>query len=124
LLLVFFVVASSQLVAVINTALANMVLLLLLSISFMILVGSFHGEQKEEGFKLEQPFKGIFMGIMFIGIIVIFLDALGWLQKIFNFLERNWNDEWMMGLFLVIVTVGILFFVTGGSVGKKDEGDE
>jgi hypothetical protein len=53
----FFVIASKELVATINEVMANMVLLLLLSISFLILVGSFHGEQEKKGLELASPWK-------------------------------------------------------------------
>ena len=61
----FLVVASTKLVAVINQAMANVVLLLLLSFSFLMLVGSFL-QEKEEGVFLTGFFKYVFMIIMFV----------------------------------------------------------
>jgi hypothetical protein len=90
----------------------------------MILVGSFHGEQGDEGFKLEQPFKGIFMGVMFVGIIAIFLDALGWMDKIFDFLDGNWDSEWMMSIFLILVVVIIMIYITGGFAKKENDDND
>lgn len=120
----FFVVASSQLVGTISTAMANMVLLLLLSISFMILVGSFHGEQGKDGFQLPDSWKRVFIPLMFVGIITVFLDAIkkdnkSWLQHLFDFLERNWDNEWVLSLFLILAIVGIMAYITGGFSGNK-----
>lgn len=81
----FLVIASTQLVAVINTAMANIVLLLILAFSFLLLVGIFF---KDQEFSLEKgsPWVKFFMIFMFIGIVIIFLDALNWLQEIFDFI--------------------------------------
>lgn len=119
----FFVIASTQLVGVINQVMSQMVLLLLLSISFLILVGALQGEQTTS-FALTGPYKYLFEGLMFVGIILIFMNALGWLQKTFDFLERNWNNDWVMSLFLVIIVVVIMAYVTGGiktPTKKKEE---
>ena len=43
----FLVIASSQLVAIINEALANFVLLLLLIVCFLVLMGTFYSEKEE-----------------------------------------------------------------------------
>ena len=54
----FLVVVSSELVRTINEALGNMVILLMLSISFMLLVGSFH--KGDEEFFLNDTYKNIY----------------------------------------------------------------
>jgi len=66
----FLVVASSRLVAIINEALANIMLLLLLVIFFVLLVGVFYKEG--EPIILESAWKWIFSIIMFLGISSIF----------------------------------------------------
>ncbi|MFH1174066.1 MAG: hypothetical protein V1725_02980 [archaeon] len=110
--LAFLVVASSQLVAVINKALAHGVLLLILIFAFMLLAGSFH-KQTKEGFFLEKNsvYYKLFMGIMFVGIILIFLNALGWLELMYNYLISNWSSTAVASIVLVIVMVGVMFYV-------------
>ena len=123
----FLVVASSQLVAVINEALANMVLLLLLSICFLMLAGSFHKETKE-GFFLEKPWKGIFMIIMFVGIVLVFLDALGWLEWLWEYTLTSWDSTTFASFALLIIIVVFMIYVTGAFSGtgseNKSEGGE
>ena len=68
----FLVVASTRLVAVINQALAHMVLLLLLSVCFLILIGSFMKEG-EHAYLKEGPWRIGATVFMLIGIILIFL---------------------------------------------------
>src|SRR3989338_6710532 len=70
----FLVIASTRLVALINEAMANIVVLLLLSVGFLLLIGSFYKEG-EEVF-LEGGLRTFFMVIMFIGITLIFLHAV------------------------------------------------
>jgi hypothetical protein len=113
----FFVVASTKLVAIINEVLANTVLLLLLSICFLMLVGSFHTGKEE--FFLKKPWKGIFMGIMFVGIILVFLNALGWLQVIYENLFFKFDTILVSSLVFVGVIVVFMIYVTGGFEKKK-----
>ncbi|MBI4738895.1 hypothetical protein HY772_05010 [Candidatus Woesearchaeota archaeon] len=107
----FLVVASSRLVAVINQTMANMVLLLMLSVCFLILIGSFMKETKE-GIFLEGFYKHAFMAIMFVGIVVIFLHALGWLDKIFNFLVGYYDSTLVGSIILMGIIVGFMWFIT------------
>lgn len=117
----FFVVASTRLVALINQVLASTVLLLLLSICFLLLVGSFHTGKEE--FALKGGWKNLFMVIMFIGIILVFLHALGWLQVIYNYLFFQFNSVVVSSIVLVIIVVVAIVFITGG-FDKKKKGEE
>ena len=107
----FFVIASTKLVAVINEALANMVLLLLLSVSFLILIGSFMKESDESVY-LEEPWKTIFTIIMFIGILLIFLNALGWLDIMWVFILQHWNGPAVGSVILLGIIIGFMYLIT------------
>nr|MCK4929730.1 hypothetical protein [Nanoarchaeota archaeon] len=117
----FFVVASTRLVALINQVLASTVLLLLLSICFLLLVGSFHTGKKE--FALKGGWKNLFMWIMFIGIVLVFLNALGWLQVIYSYLFFQFSSVVVSSIILVIVIVVAIVYITGG-FEKKKKGEE
>ena len=116
----FFVVASTQLVGIINKVLSQTVLLLLLSICFLLLVGSFHTGKEE--FALKDPWKTIFMVIMFVGIVLIFLNALGWLDYLWTAITQNFSSVAVSSVVMVIVIVVFMLYVTGGFSKKK--GDE
>jgi len=107
----FVVVASSKLVGVINTVLGNVVLLLLLGVCFMLLVGAFH-QQTEEGFFLEGVWKNSFIWIMFIGVFLIFANALGWLQRLFSYLQTHWDSNAVTSIVLVIVVILFMMYIT------------
>ncbi|NTV24140.1 MAG: hypothetical protein HGA85_07285 [Nanoarchaeota archaeon] len=125
----FLVVASSRLVAAINESIANMTILMLLGICFLLLAGVFHTGDKE--MELGKAYKGIFMAIMFIGIVLIFLHAIKtndgtpWLYYGWFFLVRNIDSGWVGAIILTLLVVGLMAYITGkpgGSGGEKKEG--
>jgi hypothetical protein len=108
----FLVVASTKLVSIINEAMANTVLLLLLVVLFLLLVGAFFKEG--EGVFLEGRWRFLFMTIMFIGIVLIFLQALDWLKPFWNYLTDHWETQWVASLILLIFVVLFIWFITKG----------
>lgn len=124
----FLVIASSQLVAVINEAMANIVLLLLVSISFLILIGSFFS-YKEEAYLEKGPWRTSFMILMTIGVILIFMNSLttgtgeSWLNHSWDWLTLHWNSGAVGSIILLAFIALFMWFITGGSkpVKKKEE---
>jgi len=115
----FLVIASTQLVAVINEVMANVVLLLILAICFLMLVGTFFGDKE---FTLAE-FKGwtkFFMILMFIGVVVIFLNALDWLQYVFA-IFLYWKMEWAITAIFLIIIVGFMWYVVRDQKPKSEE---
>jgi len=112
----FLVIASSKLVATINKAMSNVVLLLLLAVSFLLLVGSFMKEEKD-GVFLEGWSKGLFMAIMTVGTILVFLNAITtkngepWLTWFWDYLGGQWSTNFIAAIILVIVVVLFMYFV-------------
>ncbi len=116
----FFVVASTRLVAVISEAMANIVLLILLAISFLMLIGTFMGE-KEVAFERKDPWMIFFMFFMFMGIVLIFLNALDWLQPIMAFLSGNFRTDWVSSLILLVIVILIVLYVTKEKKPKSEK---
>ncbi len=126
----FFVVASANLVRIINEVAGNMILLLVASVFFLILVGSFHQETKE-GFFLQKGFvRNAFIGIMFTGLVVIFLHAIRtsdgktWLDQIFDWIRSFGINDSVPSIILAIVMIGIIMYITQSpkpSEGQKHE---
>lgn len=123
------VVASSQLVAAINESMANVVLLLLLSVLFLMLIGSFYKEG--ESVALEKGWRLLFMIIMFVGIVFIFLHAIkdesgvSWLGWLWYQVSQNWGSNFVTSIVFVIVLVIAILYVTwgakpSGGVEKKE----
>jgi hypothetical protein len=106
----FLVVASSELVEVITEVSSNFVVLLFLIVLFLLLVGSFFNE-KPEGVFLEGNWKTAFMVIVFIVLVLIFLDALNLIDNTFSFFRGN-NDELVGSIILLILIIFFMVFVT------------
>jgi len=119
----FFVVASSRLVGIVTEVSANAVILLMASVLFLILVGSFH-EEKKEGFFLKDWTKNAFILIMFVGIIVIFLNAIkvesgkSWLELTLDYVADFWSNEVVASIILVIIVVGVMVWLTSKPAGS------
>ena len=124
----FFVVMSNQLVKVIMKTTSDAVLLLLLSILFLMLVGSFQ-EESDKGVSLSGGWAKLFMGIMFVGIVVIFLDSLKtpsgqtWLAFIWNGIGGMFTSEFFEGLTFLAVIVGALYFIVKDDHPASNSGD-
>jgi len=118
----FLVVASTQLVALINEAVANVVILLMISVFFLILVGSFYKEG--EDVFLEKGWRTLFMIIMFIGVVLIFLHAIkmddgqSWLVWAWEWLIQNWSSNAAGSVILVLFVIGIMLYVTNDKKAK------
>ena len=122
--LAFLVVASTQLVAAINESMASIVLLLLLSVGFMLLVGSFYS-QNEFSLQNDNVWKNIFTIIMFVGIVLIFLNSVGWLEASWDYVADHWNDTAVASIFLLLIVGGIVAIITrdGKPKGGSSQGN-
>ena len=124
----FFVVASTKLVAMINKVLANVVMLLVLIICFLLLAGSFHSGKEE--FFLKKGWKTLFMIISFVGIILIFLNAwpYGENDNLLNFIwyniAHNMNSVAVSSIVLIVIIIVFMLYVTGAFEKKKESGEK
>lgn len=107
----FFVVASTQLVALISQVTSQIVLVLILIFSLILVMGAFHKETKE-GFTPSKTWIIIFEVIAFLSIALIFLHALGWLELIFDFLGSVWTSQAAAALVMIAIIIGFMFFIT------------
>lgn len=121
----FLVVASSELVEVITKVSSQFVVILFLIVLFLLLVGSFFKEEPHAFFLEQGGWRTAFMIIVFVGLVFIFLDALGLMDEIFSFLRGTTTGEVIGSALLLIVIVIFIVYVTqdrsnGG--GSKTEG--
>jgi len=89
-------------------------LLLILAICFLMLVGVFFGSKE---FTLEK-YPGwirFFMIMMFLGIVLIFLNALDWLKYLLELIS-NWDAEWAVTIIFMIIILGFMWYIV------KDQG--
>ena len=103
----FFVIASSKLVALINETVSQIFILLLLSVMFMMVAGTFG---RDEEFNLPKPYKDALTFISLIAIILIFLNSVGWLNIWYKYLLTHWNNQVISAL-IFIVFIGIFIWL-------------
>ncbi len=111
----FIFVASTQAVAVINEALANVALMVIAGLSFLLMIGIFYGE-KEDMFSDIGKWRWLFLTIMFIATILIFLWAIksgdsNWLEISFNYIVNNIDSAAVASLIMGIIIVLIIYFI-------------
>jgi hypothetical protein len=124
----FFVIASTQLVAVINKSLSQIFLLLLLVVCFLMVWGTFH-QQSKNGFFLDpnNPHQKFYytalMAIVFVAIAAIFLNALGWLDLIYDYLSNNWNTDYVAAVIFIVIIIGFMAWIMGDSKPSGEKSD-
>ncbi len=121
LAIAFFVVASSRLVGIIIGFSTNAVLLILFSIIFLMVAGLFFKDG--EVFSHIENYKTFFIWTTFVILLLIFLGVVGWLSPIWHWIVMHFNDSMGAGVFLFIVVIGAMFFITSGGP-KKTAGDK
>jgi len=123
----FLVVASSKLVEIIADVSSQMVVLLLASVFFLLLVGTFYKEG--ESVALEGGWRTLFMIVMFLGLVLIFLQAIptatgeSWLEWFWIYMISNWSST---GVASVLLMIGIVIFIwwitqSPGQGAKKEK---
>ncbi|MFH1770994.1 MAG: hypothetical protein ABH828_05580 [archaeon] len=117
----FFVVASTKLVALINTIASQAFLLLLLVVLFLMLAGVL---VKEGEFELKAGWKNTFMVIAFIVILLIFLEGIGWLNEIWAFLVNNWNKDAISAIILLVLIGIFIAWLTHSKDENKNKKKE
>ena len=128
----FLVIASKSLVALINTTLAQIVVLFMICVFYLALVGIFFKDNVEEQYN-KGPWKNFFMVVLLIAIVLIFANGIklesgeSVLEFIYNQLAFNIDSAAVSAIVLIILIIGAMFYVvtpskSGGE--KKDGGDK
>jgi Na+-translocating ferredoxin:NAD+ oxidoreductase RnfA subunit len=74
----------------------------------MLVVGTFN---KDAEFSFTKAQQGIFATVMGIAIILIFLNALGWLELAYDFLKINWSGEAVSAIILELLMAAFIGFL-------------
>ncbi len=121
----FFVIASAQLVRIISEVIANTMILLVTGLCFMLAVGLSHTGQKE--FSLQRLGKGWETGFWIanaLGIILIFLNAIGWLDKIYRFIVNGIRSPETITIIMILLFIGLMVWITRTPKHKSKESDD
>ncbi|MCD4666426.1 hypothetical protein K8R47_01300 [archaeon] len=126
------VVASANIVRTINESLPNIVLLVVISISFLILVGTFWSAKEGEDQSFAARHGGwykAFILIMFVMVIGIFLNSIyvisggqeySLLQVALDFIINQWSGTIIGALIVLFVIVGTITMIVRSPKAKKE----
>ncbi|MFH1439668.1 MAG: hypothetical protein ABIG89_03820 [Candidatus Woesearchaeota archaeon] len=124
----FLVVASSQLVSIINKSLSRVVLLILLMICFLVLIGTFFSEGEEVIFEKGSGWRTFFMVVLFIAILLIFMSSIdtksggSWLSNSLDYLKANFSNTGVSAVVLIVVILIFMLYIIAepkAAAGKK-----
>lgn len=128
----FLVVASSNLVSLINTTLAQIVVLFMICVFYLALVGIFYKDNVED--KFNKKWQNFFMVALLVAIILIFANAIklesgvSILEFLYNQVAFNVDSAVVSTVILVLLIIGAMFYITSSAKpsgeAKKDGGDK
>jgi len=124
------VVAASNIVSVINEALPNIILLLVVLVSFLILIGIFSQTGEMNFAEKYKGFHWFFGFVILIGVTLIFLGAIrndsgeSWLEIGFNWIAQQWQGPVFTSAIIVIIAVVAIFWLTKSGGEKPPEKDK
>jgi hypothetical protein len=119
----FFVVAASQVVGILQTALPYVVLILIFLIAFMILFGSTLSES-EKGLNVWSDLfgpktKGVFAIGIFVAIVAIILGALNLLDNTIDYLFSTIGGPALSAVVLLLVVAFFMWYVMHSPDGEN-----
>lgn len=126
------VIASSQIVGVINEALPNLVLLMVVSLMFLLLLGIFLGTGEFNFADKHKRVNAWIMILMFLGVVLVFLGAIRdsagrpWLDYLWMFIIEQWSGTIFSSILIFIVVIAAIVWVTSSprhEVKKKEAGE-
>lgn len=112
----FFVVATPQAVGIMHDALPNIVLLVLITVSFLMLVGTLYG--KDEEVTITGKFRHFLVGLAFVGVLLVFAGAIphssheSWLHFAWNYIVVNFQTTAVSAIIMILLFLGIMVWVT------------
>ena len=121
------VVATARVVSIINKALPNIILILVISISFLILLGSFVRSGELDFSEKHKYFYGFVLVALFLAVILIFLAAIeldsgqSVLDYIIGFILTEWSGAVFGSIIIFIVVILAIWFIVG-SGGERPKG--
>ncbi|MBS3134863.1 hypothetical protein J4406_00615 [Candidatus Woesearchaeota archaeon] len=125
------VVATANIVRALNESLPNIVLLLVASLSFLILIGIFVKDELDFAEK-HKKWNMAFIIIMFIGVILIFLNAIymniageevSVLEYSIDWIIDNWSGTIFGSIVILVIVVVAIGYITSSKQGKKKDGE-
>jgi len=117
----FFVISAKEIVQTIKVSLPQVSLVLVFLVSFMLLAGSFFTGEKEFSFSERRGWKIFLTLTLFISLVGIFFNALGWLDPILDFLSLQQNSPIFSIFVLMVIVILVVVFIVKGGKGENSK---
>ena len=120
------VVATNKIVTTINTALPNIILLLVVVFAFLLLISIFHKSEELDFRSAHKGWYAFFVSALFVGVIFVFLGAIPtsdgrtWLGYGWAYVLENWGGSVVSSFVLLGIVLLAIVFITYSS--KRTEG--
>ncbi|MEW6063501.1 MAG: hypothetical protein AB1571_03995 [Nanoarchaeota archaeon] len=124
------VVATNRIVTALNLALPNIVLLLVIGVSFLLLLGVFSKSEEMEFRKMHKGWYATFVAILFIGVVLIFLNSIildsgeSWLSYAWNYMLTKWEGSVVASIIFLLIVVLAIIFITMSPKSSSKQGGE
>ena len=121
------VVAASNIVGAINAALPQVVLLVVISISFLLLLGVFWKTGESDFMKDHRLLYWPFVGFFLLAIIWIFFGVFektpGYSYRTYflDYVMYNWSGSVFTSLIFLVVVIAVIAYVVKGPSGGESE---
>ena len=122
----FLVIATNKIVNAINIALPNMVLLIILVVSFLLIVGIFYKTEEMEFSAKYATLTKWMVGFLLFFTILIFLGSIqddsgtSWLEIAWDYAKANTSGPVVTSLIFIAVAIFAIIFITTKT--KTDNG--
>jgi len=119
------VVATANVVRTINESLPNVVLLVVISVSFLIMIGVFMKTGELNFSEKHDKWYKWFMIIMFVAVIAIFLNSIytkdgnSWLEVVLYLIITEWTGAAFSAIVFLGVMVWVLYWITKSKEKKE-----
>lgn len=126
LVFAMLVVAATKIVGVINDALPKISLLIVVSLSFLLMIGIFMSSENPLFENLKGGWTVFLMILMFVAVILIFLSSIpadenqSWLEYALKYVTNYWDGTVVGSIILLIVVIGAIVYITSGKEKGKD----
>jgi len=121
------VVAATKVVSLINDSLPQVMILVVVGLSFLLMLGIFANPGKSFFDGMEGKFKYGLMAVFSVAVILIFIanirldNGKSWLEYGFSYLVNYWNGAVVGSIILLIIVILAIFFVVSGGNNKDNK---
>ena len=106
-----FVVVTKENVYSIREALPQVALILVIIVSFMMLAGALVKGDEPFSFEKEKKWKIFLTLILFISVLAVFLNSIGWLFPIIDYVVANWDQTFIVSLIFLAIVLGVIMYI-------------